>query len=372
MHGRQTLRAGPRTREEDRRDPRRRTRALPSRRPTADRRTCPCPTTRPGTCALLTRRHDGQLAGTAPVATGWVLVEQPGPWGRESADRVGARPGDRRGARRRRRATTSASSWCGGPGRSGDRRRQLRRAHRRARPHRRDPVGGAAEVDDADARRARPASRRRRRRPGSGDRGRRPAVLVCTHGKRDRCCATYGRPIADALAAAARRRGLGGQPRRRPPLRRQPVSASRTARCYGGLQVADAAPASSTCTVAGRFDLDHLRGRSGLPRPAQAAEVLVRRRARRRPATRRSQVTRCPLPTRAGTCTRPPRRRRVTVAARHRPTGADRDQLRRCPRATATTRSTRVAGCSSSRRADVSRASPPTAGAAGPAGPASR
>src|SRR5690606_19458901 len=34
------------------------------------------PTT--STCALMTRAHGAELAGTAPVARGWLLVEQPG------------------------------------------------------------------------------------------------------------------------------------------------------------------------------------------------------------------------------------------------------------------------------------------------------
>ena len=39
---------------------------------------------RPEACASIARALDEPLPGTAPVATGWVLVEDPGPWGRDA------------------------------------------------------------------------------------------------------------------------------------------------------------------------------------------------------------------------------------------------------------------------------------------------
>ncbi|MDJ0401814.1 sucrase ferredoxin, partial [Rhodococcus rhodochrous] len=38
--------------------------------------------------------------------------------------------------------------------------------------------------------------------PGTGAALQDPSALVCAHGKRDRCCAVRGRPIAAALTAA--------------------------------------------------------------------------------------------------------------------------------------------------------------------------
>ena len=50
-----------------------------------------------------------------------------------------------------------------------------------------------------------------------------PLFLVCTHGKHDRCCAKFGRPLYDAVAGAGRGRlGLAVVAHRRRPLRRQP------------------------------------------------------------------------------------------------------------------------------------------------------
>ena len=39
-------------------------------------------------------------------------------------------------------------------------------------------------------------------RPGFGEEVTEPVYLVCTNGRHDRCCATYGRPLALALAAS--------------------------------------------------------------------------------------------------------------------------------------------------------------------------
>jgi hypothetical protein len=101
-----------------------------------------------------------------------------------------------------------------------------------------------------------------------------PLWLVCTHGKRDRCCATYGRPIVDALAAlhgdAVWEVSHVGGHRFAGNLVTLPDGA-----VHGSLQVADALRVVELHN-AGRYDLASLRGRSALPRAAQAAEILVR------------------------------------------------------------------------------------------------
>jgi hypothetical protein len=35
-------------------------------------------------CSALSRLLDEPLAGTAPVAKSWIMLEQPGPWGRKA------------------------------------------------------------------------------------------------------------------------------------------------------------------------------------------------------------------------------------------------------------------------------------------------
>ncbi|MEX1163046.1 MAG: sucrase ferredoxin [Nitriliruptor sp.] len=226
------------------------------------------------TCALLTRQHEGQVAGTAPVAAGWVLIEQPGSWGRKALTSSGLDP-----------AVGAALDEASGdevrvqlvrrPGLNTDRRRTLLRrtvvlAHTGA-----TPWAEQLEVDDAQLAALDPTLAASPTPPGLGMPVAGPLLLVCTHGKRDRCCATYGRPIADALAAlhgdAVWEVSHVGGHRFAGNLVCLPDGA-----VYGALRVAHAVR-TLDLHLAGRFELGHLRGRSGLPRPAQAAEVLVRR-----------------------------------------------------------------------------------------------
>ena len=102
----------------------------------------------------------------------------------------------------------------------------------------------------------------------------RPVFCVCTHGKHDVCCAERGRPVAAALAAAH-------------PEETWEVSHIGGDRFAGnalvlphGLYYGRLDPVSALTVVgshlAGQVDPDHLRGRSGLPMPVQAAEIALR------------------------------------------------------------------------------------------------
>jgi hypothetical protein len=102
-----------------------------------------------------------------------------------------------------------------------------------------------------------------------------PLYLVCTNGKHDACCAEYGRPVIDALAPMLDGRvwecsHVGGD-RFAGNLVCLPDGLY-----YGHLDPAVAASVVAT-HEAGRVDLDHWRGRSALPFPAQSAEAYVRR-----------------------------------------------------------------------------------------------
>ena len=105
-----------------------------------------------------------------------------------------------------------------------------------------------------------------------------PVLLVCAHGRHDACCAERGRPLAAALATVA------------PELTWEVshVGGDRFAAnvlvlpdglYYGRLAVADA-DVFAADVVAGRLDLDHLRGRSAYPFPVQVAEIALRRHLR--------------------------------------------------------------------------------------------
>jgi hypothetical protein len=107
-------------------------------------------------------------------------------------------------------------------------------------------------------------------RPHTGD----PLALVCTNGKRDRCCALLGRPLAAALAASGVEgvwevTHLGGH-RFSPTLLVLPYGYA-----YGR---ADAPAVKEVLhgVKEGRIVVAGCRGNSAWERPGQAAELAVR------------------------------------------------------------------------------------------------
>lgn len=115
-------------------------------------------------------------------------------------------------------------------------------------------------------------------RPHAGD----PLALVCTNGKRDRCCALLGRPLAAALAASGVEGAwevthLGGH-RFSPTLLVLPYGYA-----YGRVE-APAVKEILRGVQEARIVLEGCRGSSAWERPAQAAELAVRTAARERTA----------------------------------------------------------------------------------------
>ncbi|HXV33497.1 MAG TPA: sucrase ferredoxin [Gaiellaceae bacterium] len=102
-----------------------------------------------------------------------------------------------------------------------------------------------------------------------------PLLVVCTHGKRDRCCAKNGRPVYDAL----RRETDSGH-----VWQSTHVGGDRFAgnvvvfpqALYYGRVEPEAAPGLLAAHAAGRIDLDRYRGRAAYTFPSQAAEHAVR------------------------------------------------------------------------------------------------
>jgi hypothetical protein len=150
-------------------------------------------------CATLSRALEEPLYGTASVVRGWVLLEQPGPWGREAVtesrlDRDLARALDRKAAaahlrlllirRPGRGASQPSACFVAHTSRSG---RWLER-------RRLDDPAELLELDMAKVVAG--------ERPGFGEEATEPIYLACTNGRHDRCCATYGRPLALALQAS--------------------------------------------------------------------------------------------------------------------------------------------------------------------------
>ena len=102
-----------------------------------------------------------------------------------------------------------------------------------------------------------------------------PLFLVCTHGKHDRCCAVYGRPLYDAVRELVedewvwQSTHVGGD-RFAGNLVTLPQGVY-----YGRVEAGEALPVVDAA-LRGRVHLPHYRGRSCHPFPAQAAERAVR------------------------------------------------------------------------------------------------
>ncbi|MGW0822351.1 sucrase ferredoxin [Streptomyces sp. NPDC002845] len=161
------------------------------------------------TCTSASRRLDEPLAGTAPTARTWLLLEQPGPWGAKALTSSHLDPALGRALEAAAEGTGVRIALIRRPGRHADcheiGERQVYAAHTVAgnvwlhSATTADPgqlLGldltalGAGDPRTFDA--------RLRGRPHTGD----PLALVCTNGKRDRCCALLGRPLAAELAAS--------------------------------------------------------------------------------------------------------------------------------------------------------------------------
>jgi hypothetical protein len=101
------------------------------------------------------------------------------------------------------------------------------------------------------------------------------ALLVCAHGRREVCCAKYGRPVGAALRAefgpiAWETTHIGGD-RFAAGLVALPSGAY-----FGRLDPAEAVRAARAA-LTGELDLEHYRGTAGTPAAVQAAECFLRR-----------------------------------------------------------------------------------------------
>lgn len=222
-------------------------------------------------CAAICRELDEPLAGTAPsAALGWLLIEHPGPWpafglphdvpapvARFShlALQHGVRTQlIRRPDRTGRQVALPTVLIGGGSGGA----RWLERCTLT------DPRA-LSELDPAGFSTTQP--------PGFGV----PveaALLVCTHGRREVCCARYGRPVAQTLAERFgplvwETTHVGGD-RFAANLVLLP-----SGRYFGRLEP-DEAVRVADAALRGQIDLGRYRGTAGLPDAVQAAECFLR------------------------------------------------------------------------------------------------
>jgi hypothetical protein len=224
-------------------------------------------------CSALARERGEPLAGTAAVASTWLCVEQPGPWGRDALTESHLDVGVGRELAERARDTGVRVMLIRRPGSHPDRHRPVPRrvylAH--TAPGRtwleRASVTDPRELFDLDL-----AAAGAGRPAGLGDRVTAPLLLICTNGRRDVCCALLGRPIAaDAVRAHGEQVWEGthiGGHRFAPTGLELP-----TGYAYGRLDRADAERLLTPgCAVL----LDKSRGRSTWSGPGQVADLAVR------------------------------------------------------------------------------------------------
>ncbi|MET9966436.1 sucrase ferredoxin [Streptomyces sp. NPDC006356] len=234
------------------------------------------------TCSTVSQDLDEPIAGTAANATTWLLVEQPGPWGAKALTQSHLDPVLGRALEAAANGTGVRVALIRRPGRHADcgtaAERQVYAAH---------TVPGNVwlhaatisdpeqllELDFAALGTGDPHTfdSALQGRPHTGD----PLALVCTNGKRDRCCALLGRPLAAELAASGVEgvwevTHLGGH-RFSPTLLVLPYGYA-----YGRAQ-AHAVKDVLHSVQEGRIVVAGCRGNSAWERPGQAAELAVRR-----------------------------------------------------------------------------------------------
>ncbi len=225
-------------------------------------------------CAVVARALGESVLGSAPeTCDAWLILEHPGPW--PAYDRPPGMPRDvvdfldrlpayrirpqlirRPGARRQVPPHQVYVAFSGGA-RGGEPWMEQRE------------IADLRELFDLDL-----DAVSRGVRPGWGTPRHDPVMLVCTHGKREPCCAQFGRPTVRALHAAYgepvwETTHVGGD-RYAANLVTLPYGT------YHGLVTEPVAVEIGAACLRGEVDLAHYRGRTGVPSAVQAAEWFVR------------------------------------------------------------------------------------------------
>lgn len=233
------------------------------------------------TCTTASRDLDEPLPGTAATARTWLLLEQPGPWGPKALTSSHLDPELGRALEAASDGTGVRIALIRRPGRHADcgepSVRQVYVAHTvpgnvwlhaatTSEPERLLDLDftalGMGDPHTFDG--------ILRGRPHTGD----PLALVCTNGRRDRCCALLGRPLATELASSGvdgvwEVTHLGGH-RFSPTLLVLPFGYA-----YGRAQAPHVKEVLQGVRE-GRVVVEGCRGGSAWERPAQAAELAVR------------------------------------------------------------------------------------------------
>ncbi|MEO8423553.1 MAG: sucrase ferredoxin [Actinomycetota bacterium] len=221
-------------------------------------------------CSHASEAADEPLFGTASTITNWLLVEHPGPWGEKALHHARLPAGLGDVLRRRERELKIRILLIRRHGRRTGARRSCFAIH--TGPDR--PWIEWAELEDVSD-----VATLDLEALGHGASvglapTEEPLFAICTHGRRDPCCAERGRPLASALSHAFPQETwesthIGGD-RFAGNLIAFPHG------FYFGRVDPSIAVEVATGYVEGRLDLEHLRGRSCRPTDVQAAEHHLR------------------------------------------------------------------------------------------------
>jgi len=216
-------------------------------------------------CSDVSRENLEPLAGTASRVDHWILVEYRGLWGHDVLPGSGLSDQVKANLREQAAARPNTKLLF------------VRRSERRGRPELRvmwgsSPERGASlfhaqlesheDLLDLDL-------------TAPGQPIAHPLLIVCTHGKHDRCCARHGRPLYQALTELAEEDWVWQTSHVGGDRFAGNVVILPEALYFGRVVPGDAWSVLGEC-LARRIDLAHYRGRSCYPFAVQAAEGAVR------------------------------------------------------------------------------------------------
>lgn len=223
-------------------------------------------------CSAISRAHDEPLAATASRIDNWLLIEYRGAWRRDVLGGSLLSPLLKAHLREQLEALRPSRLLF------------VRQPERRAASGRRVFLASSRpgaerllglEVEHQDDLRDLDVAGALTDGALVGEPVARPLLVVCTHGKRDRCCARHGRPLYEALRDAApagevwQSTHVGGD------RFAGNVVALPHGTYHGRVEPGDV-PGLLAAVGAIAVDLDHYRGRSAYPFPVQAAERALR------------------------------------------------------------------------------------------------
>jgi hypothetical protein len=228
----------------------------------------------PERCSTRSLALGESMTGTASTVANWIMLEHPGPWGRDALA-TSRFPDDVRRRLRGLAATLGVrivlirryGRHAAAQGidcyfaRTGPEKPWLEHAR----------LESAASLFELDL-----SPLRRGERPGGSEAEGDPLFLACTHGRRDPCCSEKGRPLARALA-----RDFGDRAWETSHIGGDRFAGNLVCFPHGmyfGRLGPEAGVIAAKTYRDGRIDLSHYRGRSCFGFAVQAAEAFLRTR----------------------------------------------------------------------------------------------